>query len=140
MQTIKESTMNTIKKINEQIENVETNADIEEAYIKSLFYWDVRNQEVSCVKGNVAHEIVSYFYSDETDEKINWMTIAKNEPIYNQELGILIPNLPRFDPKKYYSFMIKDNIIIPVKVAKRILKKINKEATLEEQNGKDNKI
>ncbi|MDD3307343.1 MAG: hypothetical protein PHO29_09655 [Acetobacterium sp.] len=132
--------MNTIKKINEQIENVETNADIEEAYIKSLFYWDVRNQEVSCVKGNVAHEIVSYFYSDETDEKINWMTIAKNEPIYNQELGILIPNLPRFDPKKYYSFMIKDNIIIPVKVAKRILKKINKEATLEEQNGKDNKI
>lgn len=116
--------MNTIKKINEQIENVETNAVIEEAYRKALFYWDIKNQEIPCVKGNVAHEIVSYFYSDETDEKINWFTITKNEPIYNQELGILIPNLPKFDHKKYYSFMIKYNVIIPIKVAKKILKKI----------------
>lgn len=75
----KETAMNTIKKINEIIENVETNADIEAAYRKSLFHWDIKNQEVSCVKGYVAHEIVSYYYSDETDEKINWMTIEKNE-------------------------------------------------------------
>lgn len=132
--------MNTIKKINEKIENVETNADIEEAYIKSLFYWDIKNQEPSCVKGNVAHEIVSYFYSDETDEKINWMTIEKNEPIYIEELGILIPDLPKFDPKKYYSFMIKDNLIIPVRVKNKKLRGFNRKETQEEMYGKNNQI
>ncbi|UYO62337.1 hypothetical protein LNN31_16330 [Acetobacterium wieringae] len=132
--------MNTIKKINEIIENVETNADIEAAYRKSLFHWDIKNQEVSCVKGYVAHEIVSYYYSDETDEKINWMTIEKNEPVYNEELGILIPDLPKFDPKRYYSFMIKDNVIIPVKVAKKKIRSFNKEEVQEETYGENNQI
>ena len=132
--------MNTIKKINEKIENIETNEEIEAAYKKSLFYWDIKNQEVSCVKGNVAHEIVSYFYSDETDEKINWMTIEKNEPIYIEELGILIPDLPKFDPKKYYSFMIKDDMIIPVKITNKIIRSFNRTKILEETYGKNNQI
>lgn len=132
--------MNTIKRINEIIENVETNADIEAAYKKSLLYWDIKNQEVSCVKGNVAHEIVSYFYSDETDEKINWMTIKKNEPIYNEELGILIPDLPKFDPKKYYSFMIKDDMIIPVKIINKKIRSFNRRTIQEETYGENNQI
>ncbi len=132
--------MNTIKKINEKIENIETNEEIEAAYKKSLFYWDIKNQEVSCVKGNVAHEIVSYFYSDETDEKINWMTIEKNEPIYNEELGILIPDLPKFDPKKYYSFMIKDDMIIPVKIINKKIRSFNRRKIQEETYGKNNQI
>jgi len=132
--------MNTIKKINEKIENVETNEEIEAAYKKSLLYWDIKNQDVSCVKGNVAHEIVSYYYSDETDEKINWMTIEKNEPIYNQELGILIPNLPKFDTKKYYSFMIKDNMIIPVRITNKKIRSFNRRKIQEETYGKNNQI
>ena len=115
--------MNTIKEINVKIDEVHTSLEIENAYRNSLFQWDVKNQIISCVKGTVAKEIVLYYASDEIEEDIKWITIEMNPPLYIKDLDIEIPDLPKFDPKRYYSFMIKNDLIIPVKIKNKKLRK-----------------